>query len=284
MERTRPGSCPEIRPPDLVRHYAPADNVLVWRTRPDLCGLVLWGRPTLAELGRLLAAFDVGARDGAAGPCDLLLDASRLDGLDLDLYEKLERLAASRAGDIRRRVRRQAVVRSPGLLGAAVSGFCAAIGLELSCRVFTGLAPALSWLDEPRPEALSARLDGLVAEVVSGSPLVDRLRAFLAARGRPLATIEQASRALGVSTRSLQRHLHELGTSFRRETHRSRLELSKGLLLDGELKIAAVAHRVGFSTEANFIASFRRKMGVPPAEWRRRRRDGAAVAGLESWR
>jgi AraC family transcriptional regulator len=46
-----------------------------------------------------------------------------------------------------------------------------------------------------------------------------------------------------------------------------RLELSKSLLMQGR-SIADVAHECGFSSESNFVRSFRRVTGVTPGRYR----------------
>jgi AraC-like DNA-binding protein len=212
--------------------------------------------------------FDAGAQRGAA-PSDFILDARHLHGLDGDLYDDLARAVTRRLPVIRRRVLRQAVLRSSGLIGGAVSGFYVTLGLELEWRVFTELAPALAWLDEPQLDAVATLLDRLVVEAISGSTLLDRLRDVLAgARGSSMS-LGQVSRSLGVSGRSLQRALRGRGTTFRDELYRARIDLGKQLLLETDHKIAVIGSRLGFSTEANFITFFRRATGESPAAWRR---------------
>jgi AraC-like DNA-binding protein len=257
------------------RQYATGERLLFWSARPDLCGVALWGRASFAQLRLLERVFDRGARGATARRSDFILDVRRVQGLDSELYEELTRAATSRLGDIRRRVRRQALLRSSGLIGGAVSGFYATLGDDIEWRVFGELAPALAWLDETEPDALAARLDGLVAEASSGSALLHRLRDALASAGARPMLLGDASRMLGVSRRSLQRALHQAGTSFRDEVYRARIELGKQLLLETDHKIAAIGGLVGFSTESNFITFFRRATGASPAAWRRGNRDPA---------
>jgi AraC-like DNA-binding protein len=258
---------------------ATGDQVLMWSARPDLCGLALWGHVSFTQLQLLEHVFDRGAGAGARR-CDFVLDARSVHGADSELYEGLTQAAACRLSDIRRRVRRQALLHPSGLIGGAVSGFYAMLGEALEWRMFTELAPALAWLDEPEPEALAARLDRLVAEAVSGSTLLHRLRKVLATAGARQILLDDACRTLGISGRSLQRALRELGTSFREEVYRVRIDLGKKLLLETDHKIAAIGERVGFSTESNFITFFRRATGESPAAWRRgNRHPGRASAG-----
>jgi AraC-like DNA-binding protein len=273
-ELTRVGSCDELVRQGSPSHYATGDNLMMWCTRPDLCGLVLWGRMSVAELRLLERVFDsAGADSGIATPCDFVLDARRLHGLDSDLYDALARAAVRRRVDIQRCVRRQAVLRSAGLIGGAVSGLYVGLDAAIEWRVFTELAPALVWLDEPDPGALAARLEQLVAEAVSGSTVLDRLREVLAISSPGSTSLDEVSRRVGVSRRSLQRALHARGTSYRGELYRARVAISQQLLLETDHKIAAIGDRLGFSTEANFITFFRRTTGASPAEWRRRHRD-----------
>ncbi|MGK5684363.1 AraC family transcriptional regulator [Actinoplanes sp. URMC 104] len=49
-----------------------------------------------------------------------------------------------------------------------------------------------------------------------------------------------------------------------------RLHHARRLLRDERLTVAAVAARVGYTSDVAFAATFRRVVGVPPGEWRRR--------------
>lgn len=57
------------------------------------------------------------------------------------------------------------------------------------------------------------------------------------------------------------------GQSPRRFIGRLRLDLSRSLLMQGR-SIADVAHDCGFSSESNFVRSFRRVTGVTPGRYR----------------
>ncbi|HTM23368.1 MAG TPA: helix-turn-helix transcriptional regulator [Kofleriaceae bacterium] len=258
-----------------VGHYATGENLMMWCTRPELCGLVFWDRPSFADLRELAHVYDHGEiGTGIAVPCDFVLDARRVTGVDPGMYEGFIGEVGGRLADIRRRLRRQAFVRPSGLPGAAVSAFYTLLETDPDLRIFTDLQPALDWVNDPDSAGLAAYLEELTAEVVSGSTLVDRLRAWLATQqDRPMITIEEAGRGLALSARSLQRRLREAGTSFRAELDGQRLITARRLLLETDLKIAAIAQKVGRS-EPNFISWFRRLEGESPAAWRRQRRPG----------
>lgn len=276
-ELRRLGSCDDMVRCALPRRYATGDNLMMWRSRPGLCGLVLWNRVSCTQIGVLERVCDGAAHRPIERPCDFILDVRRLRGLDSDIYDALIGSATRRLPEIQRRVRRQAVLCSSQLIAGLVSGFHVTLGANLEWRMFTELTPALAWLDEPRPDALGARLEELAAQAISGSGLLDRVRATLAAAGGTSALLDDVSRSVGLSRRSLQRALRSLGTSFRDEVSSARVELGKRLLLETDRKIAAIADHLGFSNEANFVASFRHATGDPPAAWRREHRDLARL-------
>ncbi|MEO8699844.1 MAG: AraC family transcriptional regulator [Kofleriaceae bacterium] len=251
-----------------VGRYAHGECFLIWCTTPELCGLVVWGRLTLAELELLTRVFDRGETSGISLPCDFVLDSRRLEAIEPGAFDFLIREAATRIGMLHRRLRRQAFLRGGGVLGAALAGFYPVLDADLVSKIFTDQSSALAWLGERDPR-VSSELDRLVADVVAGSTVVDRLRTYLASRFGTRPAIDEAARWLGVSSRSLQRQLHDAKTSFRTELDHARQRLAEQLLVETDLKIAAIAERVGASTEASFIAFFRRRTNQSPAAWRR---------------
>jgi AraC-like DNA-binding protein len=254
---------------DPVGRFAAGNTFLVWCTRPDLFGVTVWGRASMAELAILSRIYDRSRHSVMATPCDLVFDARRLEGFEPGVFESVERTIAASVDNVGDRLRRQALVRGRGLLAAALCGFYTVIEADFEVRVCTELAPALAWLGEPERE-LCVQLEGLIADAVAGTSFVDRLRAYLAMQVDRWPAIDDAARSLAVSSRSLQRRLQEAGTCYRAEVDQARLALAKQLLLETDLKIAAIADRIGSSTEANFISFFRRLMKTSPAEWRRR--------------
>ena len=59
---------------------------------------------------------------------------------------------------------------------------------------------------------------------------------------------------------------------------RWRMQCAARLLSDGEAKVAAVAHAVGYDSEAAFSRAFKKLVGVSPAAWRRDAGASAAAA------
>jgi AraC-like DNA-binding protein len=81
-------------------------------------------------------------------------------------------------------------------------------------------------------------------------------------------TVEDAARALRISTRSLQRMLKDNGTSFQQEIRTARFLKAEELVRSTDDKLSVIAGRVGI-TEGALTQLFREKVGCTPAEYRR---------------
>jgi AraC-like DNA-binding protein len=266
----RRASLEEMALHGAVGHHAIGDCLLAWCASPSLCGLALWGRPTSSGLSQLVALFDQRERTGIAAPCDFVLDARRLEQIDIGTYNGLSRAFADRIDEVRHAVRRHALVLASGLSSAALSGFYLLLGAGIDWQRFDAIAPALDWLGESG--TMAEDLDQLAVEAIAASSLVERLRGWITSRVRRPTSIDGAARELGMSPRTLQRRLQQAGTSYSAEVDLVRTRVAQQLLVESDHKIATIAALVGCSNGATFIASFRRVVGLPPAEWRRRNR------------
>lgn len=120
---------------------------------------------------------------------------------------------------------------------------------------------------KPLAELLVRRMSELEPALATDT-LLDRVRRTLAAMladgVTDLATLAQR---LGESTRTLQRALHDRGTSHSElldELRRSRA----ALLLDQGLRVAEVARQLGFSEPSAFFRAYRRWTGTSPKSGR----------------
>jgi AraC-like DNA-binding protein len=77
---------------------------------------------------------------------------------------------------------------------------------------------------------------------------------------------------LGRSERSLQRDLATAGTSFRDDVRRARAHAATILLVDTDLKLEAVARKVGYTSMSHFASAFRDVIGELPLAYRHARR------------
>ena len=121
---------------------------------------------------------------------------------------------------------------------------------------------------KPLAELLVRRMSELEPALATGDTLLDRVRrtlsAMLAEGVTDLATLAQR---LGESTRTLQRALHDRGTSHSElldELRRSRAVE----LLDQGLRVAEVARQLGFSEPSAFFRAYRRWTGTSPKSGR----------------
>jgi AraC-like DNA-binding protein len=224
--------------------------------------------------GRLRFSVLFGAADdaGAAGllrlwgseldapPHPSLFDASELSGITPLAFLAASSFLTTHRERLTRHVERLALVRPDGLVGTIVTGYYGVFPPPYPHGVFRTRAEALAWLGYPT-DCLSA-VDVHARE----DPLLRRLRERLSRR--PTASLEEIAASLGVSRRSLQRHLAGASTSFSREVRRSQIERAMHLLRTTDDKIAHIAVEVGFASLASFSEMFAREVGTAPGAWR----------------
>jgi AraC-like DNA-binding protein len=252
---------------DPLGRYAFEERFGGWALHRELVGFVAWGRPQPSDVDAIFLALDLPHAKSIALPFDVVFDARGIEGVEARTFDHLLRGTKERVEGFAARIRRQAIVRPTGLLGAAAEGFARVLGPKHRWEVFESLSQALAWLGVEEAEAHAGALDSLVAVASAGSPLVARLRSWLAAQGGK-SNLAEAARALKVSVRSLQRGLRESQTSFRKECDRVHLAEAKQLLDESELKLEAVALKLGYSCLASFNSFFRRTTGSSPSAYR----------------
>ncbi len=107
----------------------------------------------------------------------------------------------------------------------------------------------------------------------AGRNLVKFIRHFVAsilADGEP--SVAKAARAAGMSVRTLQRRLLDLGLTYHELLNEVRLEKAMQLLVRSDLTIAGVARALGYSHAAHFSRAFKRWTGEMPSAFRQRMR------------
>lgn len=256
---------------DPLGRYAFEERFAAWAIHRELAGFTIWGKPSVADADALFLPFNRPPPASIAVPCDVVFDIRRVSGIDPDTFEHFLRGAMARRGVYHERIRRQAVIRPSGLIGAAAEGMANLIAPAYGWCVCESLREGLEWLEVPNPELVASELDALVDNAIAGSPLVARVRTWIEARGGH-STIEETARALLLSVRTLQRSLGEAGTSFRQELDRVRLARSRQLLLESDLKLEAIAIKVGCANLGTFSNFFRRMTGESPSAFRAKRR------------
>lgn len=122
--------------------------------------------------------------------------------------------------------------------------------------------------------SLCALLDRHAEELLAKYPprdsLIDQVRSIIASEfrgGDP--SLERVADQLGLTPRTLQRKLHELGTSHNELLDQMRRQLAMRYLREREMAICEVAYLLGFSESSSFHRAFKRWTGVTPKEFRK---------------
>lgn len=109
-----------------------------------------------------------------------------------------------------------------------------------------------------RQELVRARANHSVAALVRG---------LVFDEGLEIRSIENLSKSLGMSPRTLQRYLREENIAFSDIVEEVRQEQSCKLLKEREFSIGEIARRLGYSDITNFCRAFRRWHGMTPREY-----------------
>jgi transcriptional regulator GlxA family with amidase domain len=121
--------------------------------------------------------------------------------------------------------------------------------------------------DQRRSQAPYMVLD----HVRSHDPLISRAEKWLKTRLGEGISIEEMAANLAVSPRTLARRFRKsTGSSPRAFVERVRIEMSKALLENTQLRMGEILDRIGYSDDSTFRRLFRRHTGLSPREYRRR--------------
>jgi len=123
-------------------------------------------------------------------------------------------------------------------------------------------------------------VDGLVDGVGEASFTIRAIRNHIRGNLRQHVSLGRVAASLGLSSRSLQRHLSEANSSFRAELAKTRVDIAKGLLLDAQYSIKQVALDVGCSSASAFDVLFRKVEGQSPSGWRTRVLLGGSIGNI----
>jgi len=249
---------------DPVGRYVSGKRYVHFCARPDLWGIIFWGRPTeedAVELGRSLVI----ELDPPAVPHVSVIDARRIDGGEPRAFLAAERYMRRHSAKLKEAVQRLALIRPSGIGGAIVAGAYEVLPKPYPVSVFEAPADAFRWLEREGHNVLDE-----LFEAVSGTPaLVRSLQAYLEMHLHD-PVLKDAATALGMSERSLQRKLAGAETSFQDELGQARVRVAKRLLEEGDMPLTTIALEVGCGSLQHFSGLFRRLTGVTPSDWRKR--------------
>ena len=201
-------------------------------------------------------------------PCPVPMHASQIDSVFAGYLSLLRRcappgvrprLAALPGRGLSLRDAYEAALGCPVTLGAALPG------LEFDDaaldRPFLGTDPDLLRLAQRRAD------EQLNAQGHADS-LIDHVQAELAAQGFGPGDCARVARALGLSTRTLQRRLAAAGTSFRQQAEAARMNEAMRLLADPGLPLARLCEALGYSEPSALSHAVRGYWGASPSALR----------------
>jgi AraC-like DNA-binding protein len=129
-----------------------------------------------------------------------------------------------------------------------------------------------SLVDTPLPQANQERFDALCVELDTALKALEAPKTFtertelciydlLKSRTPDLS---QTAENLGVSPRSLRRHLAQEGTNYRNILEETRRKLCERYLLEQRMTLAEIAERLGYSEQSAFNRAFKKWFGETP--------------------
>ena len=260
-----PCATPEEFERDPAGKYYVGRCFVFFQQSPGFDGQAVWGHPDPDSLRLIVRFLDT----GLVTPHVSLVDMRAVTGVDFEGFDVMYQGVRDRQAGFAKTITRQAILRPSGPIGAMVLGFYNLIHVQYPVNHFTDEDDALVWLGvEKRGDVLAELSD--MREAAFGRPeLALRLRNHLrstSGRGSP----DEIARALGLSVRSMQRKLADLGTSFRDEVHAFRTERAKTLLLGSDHSLIVIADDSGFDSVRAFTDVFGKRTGESPQAFRLR--------------
>ena len=238
-----------------------------WQAERRTFGISIWGRPDEGDVREMCAAHEVGAHPTFRGHASLV-DIRALEAVDLLAFDALLAYLKKRRDAWSPNVSRQVVLHRGGFAHATVAG------------MFQFFQPGhpVAFHDDPKTayEAVGAadvhrELEELRKGWIGAPEIVRRVRAALEVLPAR-APFPSIARSVGMSVRSMQRHLAASGSSLRLERHEHMLRASERLLEGTELDLDAIAAQVGASSASHLVTLFRQHRGTTPGAFRTRRR------------
>ena len=86
------------------------------------------------------------------------------------------------------------------------------------------------------------------------------------------AGAEALANMLNITTRTLNRHLRQKGTNYKKLREEVIVELAKQSLANTDASITVIGGKLGFSESSAFIRAFKRMTGTTPAAYRKKNR------------
>jgi len=240
------------------------DSFLSWCYSPRLGGTVHFGQRGASDAAVLVRMYGLVGHRALRLPLRRVVDGREFSNVDDDAWSMMVGRVGPRIDALRGIIERQAIIVMPGPDGVRVSGLLPALGPGDPFRIFEDAAEAYAWADPDDGPAAHAAVEQLRSEIGGTARVVSAARAWIRNNLRT-ASVTACGNQLGQSRRSLQRHLASAGVSFRALVSEVRVEAARALLLEGDGKIASIAHTVGCSSASQLGTLLRRAGESPPS-------------------
>lgn len=255
---------------DPIGHYIRRPGFTYWYPWPGFTGFALVGRPTADEIRELNVVMDV-VLPPRADTHISLIDTSCLEGVEQEAFVAMATYLATRREIFARLIRRQALVRPSGVVGAVVAGFYRVVSAAYPVEVFERVTDAALWLGLAQPMDFAQTLLGFHQADTQPDHVLLQLREHLR-KDLTQTTLRQVARGMGMSIRTLQRRLNRSRTSFQSELNAAQIGLGKQLMLESDATLTEIAYAVKCSSLQHFSSMFRKLTSETPSDWRERHR------------
>jgi AraC-like DNA-binding protein len=232
---------------------------------PWLAGALFWGTLTAPGLADVLRCANASGRK-IPEPHAALVDGRRVLSIDAACFAPASAYVLEHRSRLHATVAALGGVRPAGLFGAVAEGFFRIVPAPYPVAVFGERGEALRWLG---CEGHAHTIEDVERLAVStgGDDLLEPVhRAIEVDLVSP--SVLAVARALGVSTRTLQRRLREAGTTFQHEVTTVRVRAAQRMMKETQHTLARIAQDAGFTSAATFSVAFRKLVGRSPREWR----------------
>lgn len=268
------GSSPLVPTYDVKQfRAAPMGRCLItasfamWCYAPDLQGGMIWGTLDTRTIREWFEAGRCVEHRSITTPRCALTDLTGLERADIEAMVGFAAAARGLNSTWWRGLERQAMILPEGLDGVMVAGALTMTRVQHEVRVVHDAADAFAFVDHPGVAIAHAAASQLIAAYRGSPAVLARLRTQLA-RNLNASTIESSAVALHMSTRTLQRELQQLRTSFSEQLRLVRIATAERLLVHSDLKIQTIATQVGLGTASRMSATLRRDRKMTASELR----------------
>ena len=198
--------------------------------------------------------------------------------MDLRAFDKLWAELALHFAALGPRVTRRALIAPRGPIGAIVGELFKSLSQDASVRSFAEQVSRRSSGSKLGDHAFLEELDRLPGMASNHTSMIVEVRRLL--DERPVDRAEEVARRFGMSQRTFQRRLRELGTSFQQEVTAAHVRIAKRLMRGTENPLKWIAIESGYASLQHFSSAFRAHVGVSPSRWRSNREYAFSIAAM----